>query len=749
MTRVLVLDGQTAQALACVRALGRSGHAVYVASTVRLPLAGWSRHCRGRFRLADETVGASRALRDWAREQRIEIVLPMTEPSCHVCNLDREQWEADGVIVGCGPAEMLARTFDKVRTLELAEPCGVRVPVRHVPSSLADASAAAAAIGYPVVIKPRFSYFPMDGRFVAGGGSRYARNAAELEAGVLACRQGDYWPLIQQFIPGQGKGVFALCDHGVPVAWFAHERLRDVRPAGSGSSLRRSVVLDPRLQEPAARLLAALGWHGPAMVEFRDDGVGAPSLMEVNGRFWGSLELSIASGVDFPSMWVSLLRGDPVSPREATAFRAGVTRRWLWGDVRRLGHLVAGTPQGFPGTYPSVLQGLKEVLGPQPRGTRIETWQSDDPMPAVGEWIQGFGELVGSIRSPRPVTKPSLRVLMITSGWPTPGQPQTTHFVKRQAEFVRAAGVEVDVFHFRGVRKLLNYIVAWVKVRRRLRRGAYDLVHAQFGQSGLLALPRTAPLVVTYRGSDLLGIVGADGRYLRIGKLLTGIARFVARRADAVILVSEHMRAALPPGVPVDLVLPSGIDLELFRPVPAAEARQRLGLPAERHLVLFAGNPAQARKRYDLAQRAVGILNRSLDAELVVAWGVPHTDMPLYMSACSVLVVTSMQEGSTNVVKEALACDLPVVSVAVGDVAERLRGVAGCELCVDERPEAIAAALERVLRRGGRVAGREAVQQLDEHRQTERLIGLYRRVRERWRTEPDTAHPEAALRSVP
>jgi glycosyltransferase involved in cell wall biosynthesis len=121
-------------------------------------------------------------------------------------------------------------------------------------------------------------------------------------------------------------------------------------------------------------------------------------------------------------------------------------------------------------------------------------------------------------------------------------------------------------------------------------------------------------------------------------------------------------------------------------------------------------------------------LNERLPARLVVAWSVPHADIPLYMSACDALVFTSMQEGSPNVVKEALACDLPVVSVAVGDVAERLRGVEGCELCADEEPGTIAAALERVLRRGGRVEGRAAVQHLDERVITDKVIGIYENV---------------------
>lgn len=321
-----------------------------------------------------------------------------------------------------------------------------------------------------------------------------------------------------------------------------------------------------------------------------------------------------------------------------------------------------------------------------------------------------------------------IRVLMITSDFPTPGKPRTTHFVKRQAEFLTAAGVDVDVFHFHGGKKLLNYAAGWVEARRRLQTGEYDLVHAQFGQSGLLVLPTAVPLVVTLRGSDLLGIVDdATGRYTWKGALLQRGTRFVARRADAVIVVSRHMTPLLDTRAPVH-VIPSGLDLELFRPQSRAEARRRLGLDPDERLVLFVGRPNQARKRSALARHAVDLVNRRLPARLVVAWGVMHADMPDYMNACDVLVCTSMQEGSPNVVKEALACDLPVVSVPVGDVAERLAGLAGCEVCADDRPETIAESLERVLQRDSRCDGRAAVRHLDEHLLTQRVIEIYETV---------------------
>jgi teichuronic acid biosynthesis glycosyltransferase TuaC len=322
-----------------------------------------------------------------------------------------------------------------------------------------------------------------------------------------------------------------------------------------------------------------------------------------------------------------------------------------------------------------------------------------------------------------------IRVLMITSDWPDHASwGGTATFIARQVDFLRAAGVDVDLFRFRGEGKPLRYASAWLDVRRRLRRERYDLIHAQFGQSGLLALPKRLPLVVTFRGDDLEGILSkTTGRLTARGRVLPLLSRVVARRADATIVVSAHMKALLHSQAQPH-VIPSGLDLERFRLIPQAEARRHLGLPPERHLVLFVGSPTSTRKRYDLARQAVEIVKRSLPTELVLGWAVPHEQIPYFMNACDALVFTSLQEGSPNVVKEALACNLPVVSVAIGDVPERLRDLAGCEVSADDRPETLAAALVRALGRRERIAGRERMLELDEHLITERVIGVYRSV---------------------
>jgi hypothetical protein len=114
--------------------------------------------------------------------------------------------------------------------------------------------------------------------------------------------------------------------------------------------------------------------------------------MEVNGRFWTSLQLAIDAGVDFPALWLDVLGGRTSSV--AVDYTPGLTLRWVWGDVKRLGYIAAGRPAGYDGPFPTLWQGLREICGRQPAGTRLETWRGDDPWPALGEWVQGVADLV-------------------------------------------------------------------------------------------------------------------------------------------------------------------------------------------------------------------------------------------------------------------------------------------------------------------------------------------------------------------
>lgn len=309
-----------------------------------------------------------------------------------------------------------------------------------------------------------------------------------------------------------------------------------------------------------------------------------------------------------------------------------------------------------------------------------------------------------------------MRVLMITCEWPDETRQHLAPFVVRQVEFLRRAGVDVDVFAFRGAKNPLNYAKAWLCVRRKMRSGAYDLVHAQWGQSGLVAMPTRLPLVVTDRGGE---------GHTVLGRILRAIGSWVARRADEIVVVSPHLRQYLPQR-PSE-VIPSGLDFERLRLVSVAEARAALRLPPSKPLVLFVGDPEDERKRHWLAREVFARLPSRLDAELLVVWGVPHERVIMYMNACDALLFTSRWEGSPNVIKEAMACNLPFVSTDVGDVQERAKGVEGCLVCADDDPQVMADALTVVLDRRRRTNGRRAVIDLDENHLAQRMIAVYRR----------------------
>lgn len=317
-----------------------------------------------------------------------------------------------------------------------------------------------------------------------------------------------------------------------------------------------------------------------------------------------------------------------------------------------------------------------------------------------------------------------MRVLMITSEWPSPETPHAVPFIVNEVENLRRTGVEVDIFHFRGRKNPFNYIRAWFQVQKILTHEQYDLIHAQWGQSALLAIPKKLPLVITFRGSDVEGIVDITGKYLWRGYFLSSFSYLVAVLADQAIVVSTKLQTRLPKRK--YHVIPSGLDLEMFSPMNQVEARNSLGLPLDSKIVLFGGDPLRTEKRFPLAQSAVELAADNIpNLQFVVPQDVAHSLIPLHLNAADVMLLTSLYEGSPNIVKEALACNLPIVSTDVGDVRQRIGNNDGCVVCSDDRAETIALALKQVLARNKRIKGRETVLDLDERLLTQKVIAVY------------------------
>ncbi len=385
---VLVLDGNENQAVACTRALARAGHRVSVGADTSWSKAGWSRACTSSFvypspqrdvnafieRIAaqiDQTSGA--------------LIVPMTERSTLPISEHRARLISAGARLVLPPHEVVLRAFDKAETTRLAQEVGLTVP-NTTALDARIASPPAHGLRYPVVLKPRMSE-ERDGTGVVRttGAPVYARTPTEFADAWGRLRQRCDGVLVQEFVEGVGTGYFAILDHGAIRAEFAHRRLRDVRPTGSGSALRVSIPLEPRMTEGSRLLLSRLHWHGVAMVEFRLRPDGTPVFLEVNGRFWNSLALAIHAGVDFPAMVADLAeRGSLEGP--APAFQPGVRCRWLLGDVRHLLEVWRGAPDGYPGRFPSRVRTLLEVLRPH-RNTWHDNFELRDPWPEVGDWL--------------------------------------------------------------------------------------------------------------------------------------------------------------------------------------------------------------------------------------------------------------------------------------------------------------------------------------------------------------------------
>ena len=271
--RVLVLDGNQNQAVASVRSLAKAGHQVLVGESSSWSKAGWSRSCHGTFRYPDphqDVSGFLARISEMAKQQSGTLVLPMTEATTLPLSAHREVLVASGAKLVLPSHDDVLRAFNKEETVRLASSLGIAVPKTTVVCSPEQAREACATTKFPAVLKPRSSVEAhSDGAMQITGRPRYARNAEELQALYLQMSRTCSRVLVQEFVDGEGTGYFALMHQGELRAEFAHRRIRDVHPTGSGSAVRISVEPDAQVRSASLAILQALHWHGVAMVEFR------------------------------------------------------------------------------------------------------------------------------------------------------------------------------------------------------------------------------------------------------------------------------------------------------------------------------------------------------------------------------------------------------------------------------------------------------------------------------------------------
>ena len=311
-----------------------------------------------------------------------------------------------------------------------------------------------------------------------------------------------------------------------------------------------------------------------------------------------------------------------------------------------------------------------------------------------------------------------------------PGLPDSSEFIfaKRQIACLESAGITSRKF-FLTSRTSIRYLLGAIsRLREEIAAFQPDVVHAQFGTvNGMLCVCAGAsPLVVTFRGGDLNPTREVSRLRSLAGRFLS---QLTALGATAIICVSDRLKSRLWWRRNRCTVIPNGLDLSKFAPMPREKARSILSWDQEKRVVLFnAGRNAQA-KRLDLALAAVECARQHIsDIHIEVLRGDTLPDMiPVYLNAADCLLVTSDWEGSPNIVKEALACNLPVVAVDVGDIPERIDGVSPSRM-TERSPEALALSLVEILRKSRRSNGRERVAYLSDRAIAQQIIGIYRRV---------------------
>jgi len=384
---VLVTDGNQRSTLAVTRALGKKGLSVAVGECIAHSLSSKSKYCRRAILYpppAEERHAFQQEILEEVDKRSYQVLFPMTDLVITSILEIREKL-ARFVEVPL-PDEVAYHTAtDKSRLLKLAQKLNIPIPKTFFVKELSQLEKIAKEISYPVVIKPGYS-----GMFCENGwrnfGVEYAFSPEELLEKYKIIHQMIPFPLIQEKIEGKGYGIFLLFHEKEVKATFAHRRIREKPPSGGVSVLRESVPPESPMYDYATKLLRNLSWSGVAMVEFKIDAKDhVPKLMEINGRFWGSLQLAVDSGVNFPYLLYKAALGDEVPG--TLDYKVGVKTRWFLGD---LDHLMAiwfkepkklSLPKNYPGRWRSLFSFLKFYE----KNLKYEMLTWDDPKPGLWE----------------------------------------------------------------------------------------------------------------------------------------------------------------------------------------------------------------------------------------------------------------------------------------------------------------------------------------------------------------------------
>ena len=383
---VLVTDGSTRAALAATRALGRRYRVVVLASEPRA-LAAASRFAAAGRRVPDpgaDPAAFARRLVELARAEDAAVVLPITDAACASLIPRARELLPTRLAAPAEPA--WRRLSDKAAAVELARAFEVPVPETRVAEDPGALRAAARELGPPVVLKAARSVVVGPDGVLRRPPVVRAASAAQVEA-ALPQFTGAGPVLVQESVPGHGEGLFVVRVGERTLGAFAHRRVREKPPEGGVSVLSESIAVDEAMQRRIEAILDAAGFEGAVMAEFRRDG-DRRWLLEFNPRLWGSLQLALDAGVDFPGALVAWARGEAAEVLPAP--RTGVRLRSLLGDLDHALALARGArdTRGRGGWRAA----LAVLLRPTGAATRFEILRASDPRPfatAIARWLRG------------------------------------------------------------------------------------------------------------------------------------------------------------------------------------------------------------------------------------------------------------------------------------------------------------------------------------------------------------------------
>jgi len=393
--KILVTDGNNRAALAITRSLGRAGYKVIVGAQNLPCLASVSRFCTKSFSYSIDTSNPEvfiEQLKKIIQEERPSVLLPVTEISTLIVMLHKEQLEHN-CSIPFSSYKAVNRAASKYEIVKLAQKLGIPTPKTLFFEKKSDRFLLNRfkKTDFPIVIKPSRSRIAnVDGWRATG--VQYARDARALKKIVDNKPDYTYPLLLQERIHGNGVGVFVCFNHGNLIAAFSHRRIREKPLSGGVSVLRESIAVDRRLKAYSEKLLSELGWHGVAMVEFKQDSLKDDyKLMEINGRFWGSLQLAIDAGVNFPLMATRIAVKEEVAP--ITNYKIGIQTRWLMGDLDSLLKRIFANDKNLnlPDKFPGRLKYLLSFLKFWGKRMNYEVLKLDDIKPwlfEVTRWIK-------------------------------------------------------------------------------------------------------------------------------------------------------------------------------------------------------------------------------------------------------------------------------------------------------------------------------------------------------------------------